>query len=127
MSQVFGTPIYIFNADDPSGKTKKDGTVSMTGRIEETLKALKPLDKARTAVQNAVTALDGTAYEEIKKALAGIVQSITATEQKVVSQISGTEAQVGIQPDTAAKTTSPQTGAQVPTLGQINGTEPLPA
>lgn len=119
MGKILGTPIYVFNADDPANRGEKDGQASTTSRIEETLKALKPLDKARTYAQNAIKALDGTAYEDIVKGLDAIVQNITATEQKVVAQISGA-AQQAAQPQAA------QASPAVPTAGQIAGREPLP-
>jgi len=119
MSSVFGTPIHIFNADDPANKVGKDGKASATSRIEETLKALKPLDKARTYAQNALKSLEGTAYEEIIKGLDAVVQNITATEQKVVAQLSGTA-------ETPSVPAPQATANNVPTVGQISGREPLP-
>ena len=120
MNTVFGTPIHIFNADDRDNKTTKDGDVTITSKLQDTLKTLLPLNKARAAVQNAIKALDGTAYEAIRKTLEGAVQSITDTEQKVVAQISGTAQAEANQKAPA------QTNPAVPTAGQISGREPLP-
>ena len=120
MATVLSTPIFIYNADDPANNTTKDGKESVTGRIEEALKALKPLDKARSLVQNALKALEGTAYEDIVKGLDAIEKNITATEQKVLVQITG-----GDQQTQGGQAQAPAT-AGVPTVGQISGREPLP-
>jgi hypothetical protein len=112
MTNVFGSPIYVHSADD-RGEDQK----TTTSRIEDALKTLKPLDKARTYLENAAKALDGTGYEDIKKGIAAVVQNITSTEQQVVAKLGG-EAQSVAAAKPVAKA--------VPTAGQIAGTEPLP-
>jgi hypothetical protein len=114
MTNVFGSPIYVHSADDRSEDAK-----TTTSRIEEALKTLKPLDKARTYLENAAKALDGTGYEEIKKGIAAVVQNITTTEQQVVAKLGGEAQSVAAAAQPAAK-------PAVPTAGQISGAEPLP-
>jgi len=120
MSKIFGTPIQLFNADDPANKTSKDGKESVSSKIKDVLKNLQPLEKAQAALENAAKALDGTAYEEIQRDIQGVVQKITATTQQVVLQLSGNAQQDGQTPAVPAATPG------VPTAGQISGKEPLP-
>ena len=119
MSNVFGSPIYLYSADDPSNSGKKDDkSTSVSGRLQEALKAVKPLDSARAALQKAMDSLDGTAYEDIKKGIAACLQHVEKAEKQVVEQLGGVE---GVA-QAAQQVVSPG----VPTAGQISGAEPLP-
>lgn len=123
MSRVFGTPVFIYSAEDPANSGGKNGKDekgnSVSGRLQEALKAVKPLDSARAALQKAMESLDGTAYEEIKQGISACLQHVEAAEQKVVGQLGGVEGVVqGAQQAVPAGT---------PTVGQISGRDPLPA
>ena len=118
-ANVFGTPVFIYSADDPSNKVggeDKDSTVA--NRLQNALKAVKPLDSARLALQKALDSLDGTAYDELKKGIQACMAHVSQAEKTVVEQLgmpNGNEMQATAKPS-----------ANVPTAGQMAGTEPLP-
>jgi len=120
MANVFGTPVYVYSADDSANKSAKGEAVST--RLKDVLKILQPLEKAQSALENAATALNGTGYEKIQKDIQALVQQITTTTQEVVAQLSGG----GQQAPAAAPAANPAANPAVPTAGQIAGTEPLP-
>ena len=119
-SNVFGTPVYIYSAEDPANKTGKGGQDStVADRLQNALKAVKPLDSARLSLQKALDALDGTAYEDIKKGIQACMSHVSAAEKGVIEKL-------GI-PDEAAPNLQPNAQTSgVPTAGQISGAEPLP-
>lgn len=122
MTNVFGTPVYIFSADDPANRTggKDEKSATVTNRLQEALKTMKPLDSARASLNKAIEALDGTAFEEIKQGISAVVQHITAAEQKIISQLGGAD---GVADQVAQMGNG---NNAVPTAGQISGKEPLP-
>jgi len=119
MSTVFGSPIFLYSADDPANSGKKeDKSSSVSGRLQEALKAVKPLDSARAALQKAMDSLDGTAYEDIKNGITACLQHVEQAEKKVVEQFGGVEG--------VAQAAQQGIPAGTPTAGQIAGTEPIP-
>ncbi len=121
MSKVMGTPIYIFNADDPS-KSKagdKGKTETTSSRLQEALKAIKPLESAEAGLNKALESLDGTGYDEIRDGISACLQNLKAAANKVLGQL-----QDGVAPQGQPQQPASQ-GPQVPTAGQIAGREPL--
>ena len=118
MTNVFGTPVYIYSADDPSNRGEKGAHDSVSAKLKDVLKNLQPLEKALAALENAEKALDGTGYDDIRQAIQGVTQQVTTKTQEMVAQLGG-----GSQPQTAPQTAPQQ---NVPTAGQISGKEPLP-
>lgn len=126
MTNVFGTPVYVYSADDPANRDSKGQKDSASAKLKDVLKNLQPLEKALAALENADKSLDGTGYDDLRKAIQGVVQQATAKIGEMVSQIGGA-AQQAAQPDSQPGS---QPGSQpqqpVPTAGQISGAEPLP-
>lgn len=130
MANVFGTPVYLYSADDP-GNRSKDGKDSVSGRLKEILRTLQPLEKALGALENATKALEGTSYEDIQNGIQQLVQQITAKTQEAVSQLSEKTQTAPQQTQTQGSPQAAQQAAQqnqnfIPTAGQISGSEPLP-
>lgn len=121
-ANVFGTPVYVYSADDPSNRSGKDGKDStVSDRLQNALKAVKPLDSARLSLQKALDSLDGTAYEDIKQGIQACMTHVEIAEKKVVDQLGvpGGDLQ------SLQNASNPQSQG-VPTAGQISGAEPLP-
>ena len=120
-SKVFGTPVFVFSADDPanSGKGKCDKAETQSSRLQNAAKATKTLESAESFLQKALDALDGTGYDAIKQGISACMQHVKAEADKVVAQIMG-----NVQPAQPAGQQPAQAG--VPTAGQLSGREPLP-
>jgi len=139
MTNVFGTPVYVYSADDPAnreGKGDKGGKNPVSTMLKDVIKNLQPLEKALAALEGADKALDGTGYEDLRKAIQQVTQQVTTKTQEMVAQIGGQQAQPGqspalqfpqqFAPQQSAEPLAAASAKFVPTAGQIAGTEPIP-
>lgn len=123
MANVFGTPVYIYSAEDPANQQDKSETGKrnqVSTMLKDVIKNLQPLEKALASLESAEKALDGTGYEELRKSIQQVTQQVTQKTQEMVAQISGQQAAA------RAPQAQEQNQSFVPTPGQISGREPLP-
>jgi Zn-dependent oligopeptidase len=122
MTNVFGTPIYIHSAEEAKSNSKAE---SMSSRLKDILNTVQPLEKVSTALESCTKLLDGTGYEDIKKAISQLKQNVDEKVNEIVMQISGGQ---GVQNQAQQPNPSNQASPSnsVPTAGQISGRDPLP-
>jgi len=118
-ANVFGTPVYLYSAEDPANREGQDKTSNVSDRLQNALKAVKPLDSSRLSLQKALDSLDGTAYDQLKQSIQTCLEQISEAEKSVISQLGINDSQ------NPMNQTVNQPAQKVPTAGQISGSEPL--